>query len=216
MIAMSVVMTRAAADLLGPSERLELARWRAAFTRDAVAGRLAALGPFLEREVRELEIAAADMQAGHTRQPASAPPESRLPLDEPPPAARPPAPPAPADIPPAPAPMLAGSIQEGLLADVLQMLSANLKTGMFRISGTSGDVSIWFDSGEVSHATVGSQIGEAAFFAGLASSSGSFWFVETPDIPPERTITGKTQFLILEGLRKMDEETQGAQAHGDE
>ncbi len=176
------------------AERLEIGRWQAVFAGDELEARLESLVPLLEEEVAELERAVEEARAGAGAQPLPDTPEGE------PEAAR-------------PKPLLAGLIQEGLLADVLQMLSANLKTGVFRVSGPQVAATIWFESGEVRHAVAGSLSGEEAFYAGIASPSGSFSFVEQAEIPPERTITGKTQFLILEGLRKMDEEGGGG-GHG--
>jgi hypothetical protein len=182
--------------------RLEVQRWREAFYRDAVADRLTSLCGLLEERLDALE---AELMG--------APPPLVAP-DAPPaaPAAPAEAPAAPlAEAAPAEAAALSGRIQEGVLSDVLQMLSANLRTGRFVITGAEGTAELWYEDGEIRHAVAGELRGEAAFFAAIANQSGSFAFIEGGAPAPEHSINNKTQFLILEGLRKMDEESQGGE-----
>ncbi len=182
--------------------RRALARWRVAFARDAVLARLVSLSGLLAKEVEALE------ERGRT------------------PADRAPAPPpvvvAPAAPPPAPSvvererepSLLSGRIEEGMLADVFQMVSANGKTGLFRVVGKNAQVDVWFVNGEVVHAASGNLSGEDAFYAALAQTTGTFSLQETADVTAERTISSKTQFLILEGLRRIDEEAQTGEGGG--
>jgi hypothetical protein len=204
--------------------RLELQRWREAFYRDAVADRLTSLCTLLEERLDALagEVMAAPLPAEAPRErPAAAAPAAAAPSmeawsDRPPPPAAPP----PADAPPALAAAapravadasLSGRILEGVLSDILQMLSANLRTGRFIITGAEGAAQLWYEDGEITHAVAGDLTGEAAFFAAIANLSGTFAFVDGGAPPPARSINNKTQFLILEGLRKMDEEGQAGE-----
>jgi hypothetical protein len=193
---------RAAAPPATPARaapaRLEVERWREAFYCDAVADRLASICALLEERVDALEE-----ELAAPRPPAAAAPHAMAP---------PAMAPAPSEAPravaraPAEHALLSGQIQEGVLSDVLQMLSANLKTGKFIIEGPGGTMQLWYHEGEIRHATAGELAGEDAFFAAISQPSGGFYFVETAEAPPAQTINNKTQFLILEGLRKMDEE----------
>jgi hypothetical protein len=61
------------------------------------------------------------------------------------------------------------------------------------------------DAGRICHAASGEISGEAAFFIGFALGSGRYRFTQTTELPPERTITAGTQYLVLEALRRMDE-----------
>ena len=47
--------------------------------------------------------------------------------------------------------------------------------------------------------------GEEAVYALMAHIDGRYSFRETAKPPAKRTIEGNTQFLILEGLRRLDE-----------
>ena len=184
------------------SQRLEVERWREAFYCDAVADRLASICALLEDRVDALEEELAAPRPSRPAAPVGPSAAAGIPA---------PTAPAPLEPPRAVAPgsdhaLLSGQIQEGVLSDVLQMLSANQKTGKFIIEGPDGMMQLWYHEGEIRHATAGDLAGEDAFFAAISQPSGGFHFVESTEPPPAQTINNKTQFLILEGLRKMDEE----------
>ncbi len=107
------------------------------------------------------------------------------------------------------APSLSGQISDGLLADVIQMLSANTKSGTFRLEGDGNRISLFFLDGEMYHAEADDMTGQTAFFAAMALEDGAFAFSETDPLPEEKTIDGNTQFMILEALRQIDEERGG-------
>jgi hypothetical protein len=193
----------AAAPMRPAAQRLEVERWREAFYCDAVADRLASICALLEERVDALEE---ELAAPRPPRPAMAvgPPAATAPAAPLAPAPR--AAPAAAGPAPGEPALLSGQIQEGVLSDVLQMLSANQKTGRFVIEGPGGAMQLWYHEGEIRHAAAGELTGEDAFFAAISQPSGGFYFIESTEAPPAQTINNKTQFLILEGLRKMDEE----------
>jgi len=210
--------------------RLEAERWREALARDVVAVRLISLCDLLEDEVAVLEkdvrdgrFAVAKASEVPPQRPRSfaptigAPPVVMVDRVPSPPASAPAPPPAAAEPAAARASAsLTGKLEEGLLADVLQMISANHKSGLLRIDGGADEILIWFVDGEVHHAQAGDMRGENAFFAALGESKGTFRFEEMGGDLPERSITSKTQFLILEGLRQIDEEGQSGGEVGEE
>lgn len=100
---------------------------------------------------------------------------------------------------------LSGAIKEGLLADLLQMVSSNMMTGVFCVESDGTEVNLYFDEGEVFHGAGEGLVADNAFFAAMAMEHGRFYFTETTELPQERTISSKTQFLILEALRQIDE-----------
>lgn len=104
---------------------------------------------------------------------------------------------------------LAGEIQEGVLADILQFLSTNLRTGVFVVTSGGAKIDVYLDEGQIVHAVAGDVVGESAFFAAMAAEGGRFVFDELDDLPPDRTISGNTQFIILEALRQIDESGGG-------
>jgi hypothetical protein len=100
---------------------------------------------------------------------------------------------------------LSGTIREGLLADMLQMVSSNMMTGVFTTESNGTEIRLYFNEGEVCHGEGEGLVADNAFFAAMAMEKGRFYFTETDDLPGERTISSKTQFLILEALRQIDE-----------
>jgi hypothetical protein len=104
---------------------------------------------------------------------------------------------------------LGGVLQEGLLADMLQLVSSNVMSGVFSVVSEDRRVDLFFNEGELQHATGDGLTGESAFFAAMATEQGRYCFRETKDLPPEKTISKKTQFLVLEALRQMDEARAG-------
>jgi hypothetical protein len=108
---------------------------------------------------------------------------------------------------PAPAEVhaLAGVIQPGLLADILQLVSSNTLSGVFRVDAGTVHYHLFFDEGQIVHADGPALQGEEAFYAAFAVTEGKFIFDEGAIEGGEATITGNTQFLILEALRRIDE-----------
>lgn len=104
---------------------------------------------------------------------------------------------------------LSGAIREGLLADLLQLVSSNQMTGVFTVEQDGSQVQMWYREGEIFHAEGGGLSGESAFFAAMAMEAGWFSFREVDELPEAQTINSQTQFLILEALRQIDE----ARAH---
>ena len=108
---------------------------------------------------------------------------------------------------------LTGNADDGLMTDVLQMLASNQKTGLFSYFNGSPTqrFDVYFDDGEMVHAATGSLTGEAAFFALMsqAQESGHYGFIEGEAHKGPPSVEQKTQFLILEALRRIDEERRG-------
>jgi hypothetical protein len=101
---------------------------------------------------------------------------------------------------------LSGAIQEGVLADILQLLSSNGKTGAFTVDDEGKKVEMYFRDGHLYHAVCEDMSGQSAFFVAMALEKGTFYLEETDQLPDESSIDGNTQFIILEALRQIDEE----------
>jgi hypothetical protein len=101
--------------------------------------------------------------------------------------------------------VFSGLIRGQMLSDMLQLVSSNNMTGEFVVQCDSSKCSLWFDDGRICHAVGPGLAGEQAFFAAFALESGRYYFIETTELPAERTIEAGTQFLILEALRQVDE-----------
>ncbi|MFT3770823.1 MAG: DUF4388 domain-containing protein [Minicystis sp.] len=101
-----------------------------------------------------------------------------------------------------------GHLSELSCVDVIQMLCIARKTTALRLSeGESAGV-IHIENGEIVHAVWDDIVGEDAFFRMLAVKNGLF---NTSPLPPEieRTIKGDWQYLLIEGLRRLDEAAAG-------
>ncbi len=106
---------------------------------------------------------------------------------------------------------LAGKLDMALLADILQLVSTNSLSGVFSVESFGFEVQLYFHEGDICHAEGPDMEGESAVFAVLSLEGGRYRFCETTEPPPRRTIQSKTQFLILEGLRRVDETRAGAE-----
>jgi CheY-like chemotaxis protein len=98
----------------------------------------------------------------------------------------------------------AGNLSELSCVDVIQMLCIARKSTALRFSeGPSAGV-IHIENGELVHAVWEDLVGEDAFFRMLAVKNGLFY---TSPLPPEleRTMKGDWQYLLIEGLRRLDE-----------
>ena len=103
----------------------------------------------------------------------------------------------------------AGSLSELSCVDVIQMLCIARKSTALRFSeGQSAGV-IHIENGELVHAVWDDLVGEDAFFRMLSVKNGLFY---TSPLPPEleRTMKGDWQYLLIEGLRRLDEAVAAA------
>jgi DNA-binding response OmpR family regulator len=99
---------------------------------------------------------------------------------------------------------LEGTLAELSAVDVIQMLCIGRRTTTLRLSegGSSGAVHI--DRGEVVDAIWDGLVGEEAFYRMMGVKNGMF---HTSPLPAdlERTVTADWQYLLMEGLRRLDE-----------
>jgi hypothetical protein len=105
-------------------------------------------------------------------------------------------------------PTFSGAIQGQMLSDMLQLVSSNQMSGIFIIENEISSCTLYFEEGRICHAANGDVVGEDAFFAAFALGSGRYHFKEMTELPPERSVSAGTQFLVLEALRRMDEGAQ--------
>jgi len=101
---------------------------------------------------------------------------------------------------------LSGWIRDGILPDIIQLISSNNKTGILVLENEQRRIELYMRDGELYHASTKGMDGQAAFFAAIALEAGRFFFEETDDLAEKKTIDGDTQFLILEALRQIDED----------
>lgn len=102
-----------------------------------------------------------------------------------------------------------GAVAGLSLTDVIQLKGHNKYTGAITVEYGDSQGVIYFVDGEIIHAEQGGESGEQAIYQIIKWPGGKF------NIHPEMTsnvctIHYRTDFLLLEALRRMDEENAGA------
>jgi len=97
-----------------------------------------------------------------------------------------------------------GTISEFQLTDLIQMNCLGRMTTALYIEheGTQGE--IYFDEGNIVHAKYDNVEGEEAFYEILSWEGGNFT-VEREKAPPKETIIKGWQSVLLEGMKRLDE-----------
>lgn len=106
-----------------------------------------------------------------------------------------------------------GAVAGLSLTDVIQLKGQNRYTGCITVEYGAQEGAIYFADGEIIHAELGDDVGEQAIYQIIKWPGGTF------NIHPEMTSTVctihyRTDFLLLEALRRLDEERAGAQGSG--
>ena len=99
---------------------------------------------------------------------------------------------------------LRGDLQEVPLVDLLQMLSANRRSGRLVVDRDGARAEIVLEGGQVTDAVAGTCAGEKALFRLLERRQGRFSFSPQPAAGPGRISRGLEE-LLLEGARHADE-----------
>ena len=100
---------------------------------------------------------------------------------------------------------VSGSLQEMSLPDMVQVLWHGRKSGSLKIRGAGESGEIHFVDGSVYNALWGTLRGEEAFYAMLKLSDGDF-VLDPKFRAPQAVITASPEALLLEGMRRLDEE----------
>ncbi len=91
------------------------------------------------------------------------------------------------------------------LVDLFQLLASATRTGRLGIQHPLGVARVYFERGLVVHAEFAQAEGEVAIYALFADERGTFEFVN--GLPaPRHSIAGATESLVLDALRRLDEE----------
>lgn len=99
---------------------------------------------------------------------------------------------------------LRGNLSQMGLADLLQMLQMNKRSGTVTVTLSGGNGEIRVDEGEIADASYRRLEGEKALFRLLRESSGHFAFNPQRASGPRR-ITGPGYALLMDGMRHADE-----------
>jgi predicted regulator of Ras-like GTPase activity (Roadblock/LC7/MglB family) len=104
-----------------------------------------------------------------------------------------------------------GAVAGLSLTDVIQLKGHNKYTGCITVNYGNSEGVIYFADGEIIHAVQGNETGEEAIYQIIKWPGGNF------NIHPEMTsnvctIHYRTDFLLMEALRRLDEERAGVAA----
>lgn len=100
---------------------------------------------------------------------------------------------------------VSGSLREMGLPDIVQVLFHGRKTGKLNVRSGGKNGEIHFLEGNIANAIVGDVTGAPAFYALLKFEEGDF-ALDPGFIPPKRVMVESSEALLLEGMRRMDEE----------
>ena len=108
-----------------------------------------------------------------------------------------------------------GVLRRAGLPDVLQMECLARHSVVLKVQGGSDHGLIFVKDGQIVHAQCGSRSGEDAF-SHLMGLAGGEIDVQGFTDPPEKSISGSWEFLLMDAARKRDEESQlGASGYSD-
>jgi CheY-like chemotaxis protein len=100
---------------------------------------------------------------------------------------------------------VSGAVSLETLPDLVQLLAQSNITGALEMNYVGQRGAIWFDRGAIIHAHTATHVGEEAFFEIMGWRGGEF-SMERNALPPDRTIFENATGLIMEALRREDEE----------
>jgi response regulator RpfG family c-di-GMP phosphodiesterase len=99
---------------------------------------------------------------------------------------------------------ITGDLEMLGLPDIVQTLVTGMKTACVTLKYDGAKGWVWFENGAVKHAKTKNQAGDAAFFEMIRWDSGEF-VLEHGVQCKSSSITHDTMFLLMEGMRLMDE-----------
>jgi CheY-like chemotaxis protein len=97
-----------------------------------------------------------------------------------------------------------GMLRQVGLQDVIQMECLGRNSSILEVHNQQMRGRIYIEDGSIIHANVGEQTGEPSLHKLLAMSGGSFQLLPF-EKPPQRTIEGSWEFLLMEAARVRDE-----------
>src|SRR2546425_8780685 len=100
---------------------------------------------------------------------------------------------------------LTGELTDLSLAELIEFFCNQRKSGRLAVAYPQGAAYFYLQAGAVVHASIGTLRGIEAVYYALTLSNASFNFDSTCEAP-EHTINQPWTSVVLEGLRRMDEE----------
>lgn len=107
-----------------------------------------------------------------------------------------------------------GDLSDISLPTMAQMICIERRNFALRVHRGSEEGEVHFERGEIVHAALGPLQGEEAMYQLLTWSNGTFR-VSSEKAPPTKTINVSWNHLLLEGLRKLDEDRRDQAGESD-
>jgi predicted regulator of Ras-like GTPase activity (Roadblock/LC7/MglB family) len=98
-----------------------------------------------------------------------------------------------------------GNLRDLGLPSLVSIICNEGRRAALRVQHAGNQATIFFDKGDVVHAVLNDEVGADVVYEVLSWSEGQF-VLDTGQAPPERTIHTNWAGLVLEGLRRVDEE----------
>jgi CRP/FNR family cyclic AMP-dependent transcriptional regulator len=102
-----------------------------------------------------------------------------------------------------------GNLRTFTIPELIQTLALNRRTGILAITDKHAKAEVHIQKGAVAEAFLGDIEGEQAFYRLLEWKEGQFQFQPAETIPSTKKINKDTMQLLMEGLRRLDEERSG-------
>jgi hypothetical protein len=101
-----------------------------------------------------------------------------------------------------------GNLKDMNLSSIITLNCNEGKRACLHIKDKGREATIFFDAGQVVHASLGSEEGEVVIYELLNWDKGTFE-MEQNVAPPKHSITSHWQTLLLNGMRRIDENSAG-------
>jgi len=106
---------------------------------------------------------------------------------------------------------ISGDLENLGMPDIVQTLAMGMKSAHVSVTTADANGSIWFENGAAVHAHCENEEGEKAFYRIVTWAKGEF-LIEHGVKAKKTTLTGDTMFLLMEGLRLLDEKSSTEEA----
>jgi hypothetical protein len=100
---------------------------------------------------------------------------------------------------------LKGNLSEMRLSDIVQVACKGKNQACLIVQSQGQEGNLFFENGQIVHAILDSHEGEEVIYELLTWEDGTFE-IKQEVTPPKRTITANWQSLLLEGMRRLDEQ----------
>jgi response regulator RpfG family c-di-GMP phosphodiesterase len=104
---------------------------------------------------------------------------------------------------------ITGDLENLALPDIVQTLVMGMKSACVTLTSAGQKGNIWFENGQARHAKLGKLVGEKAFFEMVRWTEGEF-VIEHGVVSTESSLERDAMFLLMEGLRLVDESGRGS------